>query len=213
LVKVLKYRKDHEDEEILNGYPRMADFAEWGEIIARCIGYNNGEFIKAYQDNIDVQNDEVIESSPVAEVLILFVSEMYKDYWGGTPTALYKELTDIADQIKPELKRSNLWPKASNKLTSKINEVEPNLKEKGIEIITGEKDSEGNRVIKIRKLHKRMKDIDENKVKTNDNEEEGERELFKTYIHRIGYSDIWGCDRCILKGDIHFMKQHLCTKN
>ena len=49
LVKVLKYRKNHNNEKILNGYPRMADFAEWGEIIARCIGYENNEFIKAYQ--------------------------------------------------------------------------------------------------------------------------------------------------------------------
>jgi hypothetical protein len=64
-------------------------------------------------------------------------------------------LTDIIDQVKPELKKSSLWPKASNTLTSKINEVEPNLKEKGIEIITGEKDSEGNRIIRIRKLYKK----------------------------------------------------------
>ena len=82
---------------------------------------------------------------------------MDKDYWEGTPTRLYKELTDITDQIKPELKKSNLWPKASNKLTSKINEVEPNLKEKGIEITTGEKDSEGNRIIKIKKRCKKIK--------------------------------------------------------
>ena len=60
------------------------------------------------------QNDEVIESSPVAEALLLFVKEMDKDHWQGTPTQLYKKLTDIADQIKPELKKSNLWPKASN---------------------------------------------------------------------------------------------------
>ena len=157
----------------------------------------------AYQENINAQNDEVIESSPVAEVLILFVREIYKDHWEGTPTSLYKELTDIADQIKPELKKSNLWPKASNKLTSKINEVEPNLKEKGIEIITGEKDSEGNRVIKITKLQK---------SKVNENDEEGEQ-LFNPFIHRMGYSDIWECYKCILKGDKHFMKQHICTKN
>lgn len=47
LVKVLKYRKDHEGERLLNGCPRMADFAEWGEIISRCIGYDDGEFINA----------------------------------------------------------------------------------------------------------------------------------------------------------------------
>jgi hypothetical protein len=213
LVKVLKYKEDHKDEKILYGFPRMADFAEWGEIIARCMGYDKNAFINAYYENISAQNDEVIESSPVAEVLILFVKELYKDYWEGTPTRLYKELTDIADQIKPELKRSNLWPKASNKLTSKINEVEPNLKEKGIEIITGEKDSEGNRIIKVRKLQKNTYDINGNEKKQNDNDENNQEHLFNSNIHRIGYSDIWECDNCRLKGDIHFMKQHICTKN
>jgi hypothetical protein len=105
LVKVLNYRKDNKEERILNGYPRMADFAEWGAIISRCIGYEKNEFINAYQENINSQNDDVIESSPVAEELILFVKDMYKDCWEGTPTRLYKELTDIADQIKPELKK------------------------------------------------------------------------------------------------------------
>ena len=52
----------------------MADFAEWGEIIARCLGYEKNEFINAYEENIQAQNDEVIESSPVAEVLLLFAA-------------------------------------------------------------------------------------------------------------------------------------------
>lgn len=210
LVKVLKYRKDHTDEKILNVYPRMADFAEWGEIIARCMGYDDNEFIKAYQENINNQNDEVIESSPVAEALLLFVNgKMEKEYWEGTPTELYKRLTDIIDQIKPELKRSNLWPKASNKLTSKINEIVPNLKEKDIEIVTGEKNAEGNRIIKIRKLQKDMNNKSEIKDEVNDDSEQ----LFNPNIHRLGYSDIFECDRCPQRGDIHYMKQHICNRN
>ena len=105
LVKVLKYREDNKGEKILNDYPRMADFAEWGEIIARCIGYEKNEFINAYQENISNQNDEVIEASPVAEALLLFIREMNKEHWQGTPTQLYKNLTDIIDQVKPELKK------------------------------------------------------------------------------------------------------------
>ena len=90
----------------------------------------------------------VIEASPVAESILLFMNEKEQGFvWEGTPTRLYKELTDIIDQTKPELKRSNLWPKASNKLTSKINEINPNLKEKGIDVITGEKNKEGDRII------------------------------------------------------------------
>jgi hypothetical protein len=212
LVLVLEYRKEHRDEKILKEYPRMADFAEWGEIIARCIGYEKNEFINAYQENLSNQNDEVIESSPVAEALLLFIKEMAKEYWQGTPTQLHKNLTDIIDQVKPELKRSSLWPKASNALTFKINEVEPNLKEKGIEIITGEKDTEGNRIIKIRKLDKK---VVKNNIEGSEKsiEENDDEKLFNPDIHRVGNSDNWECDNCSFREDIHFMKQHICARN
>jgi len=193
----------------------MADYAEWCEIIARCMGFEDDEFIKAYEENISNQNDEVIESSPIAEVLILFAREMDTDYWQGTPTLLYKKLTDIADQIKPELKRSSLWPKASNTLTSRINEVEPNLKEKGIEVITGERDRLGNRVIKINNLQKKEKETPSKEIPLSEEKEEcninKDEKLFNPSIQRLGYSDTWECERCPQTGDIHYMKQHICT--
>ena len=202
LVKVLKYREDHKGEKILNGYPRMADYSEWCEIIARCIGYKNNEFIDAYRENINNQNDEVIESSPIAEALLLFIGEKEEKrgevYWEGTPSRLLRELTDIIDQIKPELKRSNLWPKASNKPTSRINEIIPNLKEKGLEIITGEKNIQGDRVIKVRKLQ-------EEKLVSPESDR-----LFNPVIHRLGSSDTFDCERCTQRGDIHYMKLHNC---
>lgn len=82
----------------------MADYAEWCEMIARCLGYDNNEFIQVYEENILNQNDEVIESSPVADAIILFMDKLDKDSWQGTPTELYKKLTDIVDQIKPDLR-------------------------------------------------------------------------------------------------------------
>jgi hypothetical protein len=95
LVKVLEYRDEHPNEKIFeNGYPRMADFAEWGEIIARCLGYKKNEFINAYYENINSQNDEVIESSPIAEAILLFVRDREAGYiWRGTPSKLHTDLT------------------------------------------------------------------------------------------------------------------------
>lgn len=198
IVKVLKYKEEHKNEQILNVYPRMAEFAEWGEIIARCIGYNDNEFIEAYQENIDNQNDEVIESSPVAEAILLFMAE--KKEWQGTPTELHKQLTDIIDQIKPELKRSKMWPTISSKLTSEINKVSPNLKEKNIEVETGKK-YEGKRVIRLKNI---------SQITSRDNKRK-EQEIFNPFIHRLEQSDTFECEKCSRKGDIHFMKQHHCT--
>ena len=39
LVKTLRYRKENPEKIKLKEYPRMADFAESGEIVSRCIGY------------------------------------------------------------------------------------------------------------------------------------------------------------------------------
>jgi hypothetical protein len=36
----------------LEEYPRLADFAEYGELVARCIGHKDGEFTNAYFNNI-----------------------------------------------------------------------------------------------------------------------------------------------------------------
>ncbi|HEY6536190.1 MAG TPA: hypothetical protein VIY08_10430 [Candidatus Nitrosocosmicus sp.] len=46
--------------------PRMADFAIWGEAISRSLGYKENEFLEAYYNNIGFQNNEVIESNPLA---------------------------------------------------------------------------------------------------------------------------------------------------
>ena len=51
-------------------YPRMADFAETGEIISRCMGYQENEFLEVYHKNINMLTDEAIESHPVAIVII-----------------------------------------------------------------------------------------------------------------------------------------------
>ena len=70
LVKTLRYRKENPEKIKLSEYPRMADFAESGEIVSRCIGYAEKRFIDAYFENIEIQNEEIIESSIVAKILL-----------------------------------------------------------------------------------------------------------------------------------------------
>jgi hypothetical protein len=77
------------------------------------------------------------------------------------------------------------------------------LKEKDVEIITGEKNIEGNRVIKIRKLLPKTRRMLKEKMVV-------KMIGYLTYIHRLGYSDVFECDKCPQKGDIHYMKQHVC---
>jgi hypothetical protein len=212
LAKYLDYKVEHKDETILKNLPRMADFAESGEIISRCLGYPENAFITAYHENIDTQNDEIIESSPIAESVITFMDN--KPQWTGTPTQLYRYLGDIVSQVDSNIKRSVYWPKSPNRLTLKINEIMPNLLKRGIEIVTGEK-IKGQRVIIINKMNSKISSLQQQYEDHNPNS------LLETFIeplssyvnlniHRIGNSDDFACDNCSLTGDIHLMKDHRC---
>jgi hypothetical protein len=104
--------------------------------------------------------------------------------------------------------------KVSNTLTSRINEVVPNFKEKDIEVIIGEKDTHENRVIKIHNLQKKKahgKEISLPEEKQQEDNINKDEKLFHPSIQRLGNSDTWECDRCPQKGDIHYMKQLIGT--
>ena len=75
LSKVLKYKETHGEIDFPNGLNRMADWEEYAEIISRCMGNPDGEFQRVYQENIGVQIDEAIDSSPLSQAVIEFMSE------------------------------------------------------------------------------------------------------------------------------------------
>ena len=70
------------------------------------------------------------------------------------PTDLYEKLSDIA---LITLKLKNLsnrkyWPQSPNSLSYNLNKIKTTLREKGIEVITGDKNKDGKRVIKLIKI-------------------------------------------------------------
>ena len=75
LVKIMAWKKEYDSPGI--ELSRMADWMEYSEIIARCIGYKNNELVKAYNENKELQSDEVLNSNPVATVLIKYMT--YED--------------------------------------------------------------------------------------------------------------------------------------
>lgn len=153
LVKVLKYKKEHAEEIKLKDLPRMAEFAEYGEVISRCIGYDEYEFIDAYFENIDIQNEEVIESSIIARVIIEFMEN--RQVWKGTSSELYSVLmTIVEDKTEGVYVRNRDWPKAANSLSRKINEIESTLKEKGIEISHSYDNKRKSRIIILTNIEK-----------------------------------------------------------
>jgi hypothetical protein len=52
----------------------MADFAEMGELIARCLGYPGGKFTEVYNRNIGFTNEEAVDANPVATAVRILLS-------------------------------------------------------------------------------------------------------------------------------------------
>jgi hypothetical protein len=74
LVKVMLWKKENDSLGIQ--LSRMADWTEYSEIIARCMNHKENELIKAYNENEGLQLDEVLNSNPVAIVVIKYMANL-----------------------------------------------------------------------------------------------------------------------------------------
>ena len=129
VAKVLQVKKNGGIE--IEVYPRMADFAEIGEIISQCMGYQENEFLDAYHKNINMLTEEAIEAHPVAMAIVRFM-EANSD-WAGTVTQLDDELESTATKSRIDT-FGKMWPKSASILSRRINEVKTILRSKGITI-------------------------------------------------------------------------------
>jgi hypothetical protein len=116
----------------LDELPRMADFVEIGELIARCLGYKEGKFTEVYNANIGFTNEEAINSSVVATGVIYLMET--QGIWSGASTELLFKLNDMLGRRTDHswILRSKDWPKTPRGLSDRLNEVIPNLRDIGI---------------------------------------------------------------------------------
>jgi hypothetical protein len=129
LVKVLQVKSNGGIAAEIKGLPRMADFAEIGEIISRCMGYDYNRFLEAYYKNIDLQIEEAISANPVANVVVKLMEDRLE--WKGTATDLLSNLEPIANTLKINTNYKS-WPKSASMLSRRLNEARTNLREIGI---------------------------------------------------------------------------------
>lgn len=116
--------------------PRMADFMTWGVAISQALGYKAGDFIQAYQSNIESQNAEVINSNTLAQAVLSFMQN--KENWDGTVKQIYEELGKLVTVSKDD----RTFPKHSNKLRGHLNRIKANLLDCGIKFSIADYDFE-----------------------------------------------------------------------
>jgi hypothetical protein len=131
----------------LTDLPRMADWAQLGEVISRCLGYPDGAFLKAYQNNLAKQNQHALDATQVAQAIIRLMQKRTSEgsglspnlegisFFNGSMTKLRKELNQIAENdLDINIKDKIRWPQSSQGLGNELNEAKTNLLEVAIMI-------------------------------------------------------------------------------
>ena len=125
----------------LSQLPRMADFAKWGYAIAEALGHKGTDFMKAYQQNVERQNEEVIQYNTLAQAMVSFMSD--KDTWNGMIKEVWEELQTIANPYK----KDPTFPKSHRTLRKHLEKIKPNLMDIGITYEISERIAAGYSIV------------------------------------------------------------------
>lgn len=145
LVKVLGTISTVELDELT----RMADFAKICETISRCMGNEDMAFINAYNRNIQLQTEQILESNIIAPIIVKFMEN--KTTWTGSATELLGYMEPIAEEMRISTK-SRAYPRGPQVLTKRLNEIKSTLEEIGITITKGKDSKTKLRTVTICKV-------------------------------------------------------------
>jgi energy-coupling factor transporter ATP-binding protein EcfA2 len=130
----------------LEELPRMADFAKWATAAEPTLGAKSGAFAKAYARNRRNANDVVLESSPLAALVMKLAAQ--EEGWKGTASELLDELISSrgSDHSHGSL------PKSANGLSASLKRLAPNLRTNGIGVYFNRESGTGRRIVSIKAI-------------------------------------------------------------
>ena len=118
---------------VLEGHPRMADFAEWIVAAEPALPWNSGAFLRAYTANQNDANDLTLEASPPVQALLVLLSKR-TDLWVGTATQLLHDLEEITDE---KTRKQKSWPGSAGTLSNVLRRLAVNLRAVGVDVTFG----------------------------------------------------------------------------
>jgi hypothetical protein len=124
----------NQDGVVLDGKPRMADFAVWGVATEQALGGEAGSFMEAHEGSRQDAVGTALEAWPLADTFVEFAYQFRgeESAWEGTATELLTKLNGRVDD--DDVKRSSEWPKSASALSGQINALVPDLLESGISV-------------------------------------------------------------------------------
>lgn len=129
----------------ISEFPRMADFAKWGYVIAEVLGYGGEVFLKAYEDNQRELIAKMLEEDSLATALISYIEK--KKSFSGTATELLSELTFFADNNDIDTRWG--WVKTVKSLGRRLENLQSPLRD--YDIFVEKAKVNGKRLIYISK--------------------------------------------------------------
>ncbi|KZL21929.1 hypothetical protein [Pseudovibrio sp. WM33] len=117
----------------LDRHPRMADFARLMVAASSGLGWEEGEFLEAYESNRRGTAEAVFEGDPVAVALHEFLMvRQGGESWVGTATELLAELNMI---VSDQIRVSRFWPAKVNAFGNAVDRAAPLLRQKRIQVL------------------------------------------------------------------------------
>jgi hypothetical protein len=118
---------------VLEGKPRMADFAHWGVATEKALGAGEGGFMEAHEGARQDAVGTALEAWALADTFMKFAAQYDRDNpWEGTATELLTKLNDLVTD--EDMKRAREWPKSAGALTGQLNALVPDLLESWISV-------------------------------------------------------------------------------
>jgi RepB DNA-primase N-terminal domain len=119
----------------LEGHPRMADFARWGEAAGVAFGWGPGTLTAAIESGRDDLLEGSAEAHPVVGA-VLALMDSRDEAWVGTATELLTTLSS-GQWVSEKVAASRDWPKRADVLSNRLIEHAQLLRTQGIEVQRG----------------------------------------------------------------------------
>ena len=116
----------------LEGFPRMADLARWGEAAGSAFGWLPGAFTAALEGSRQELLEGSADAHPEIAALLKFMEK--KPEWTGSASELLEALRGVANE---SVVTSRVWPKQPATLSNRLIEHAPLLRTYGLEVTRG----------------------------------------------------------------------------
>lgn len=110
---------------------RLGDFYAWAVKVGKVLGYKQSYVDSLFAHNSKKINDQLLDENTVGKALLIFME--YRKEYEAPYAELYKELKRVAMDNKLDT-TSNGFPTAVNSLSRRINAIQSNLRDCGLEI-------------------------------------------------------------------------------